>query len=216
MGQRERSFVGPSTIHVLRALILIAGVIGLVAGVAYTVNGMTQASAWVTVPVTLKPGVGASVDAADPDQVPVRVGGLPDAAEVFADSNDLSLSAWGSTVPEQLLARSDSLLLGLGVAAAAFLLAPVLRSVADGRPFDAGNAARTAGLAAVILVVGWLGPVLTGLGSLLVIGRLGLEAQLTWSMTFGLVPLLLTALLFVLAEAFRRGEQISRDVDGLV
>jgi TRAP-type C4-dicarboxylate transport system permease small subunit len=96
------------------------------------------------------------------------------------------------------------------------ILVPVLRSVAARSPFQPGSTRRLAGLAAVLLLVGWLGPVLSGLSTIAVISRLGLDESLTWSITIGVLPLLLAALLLILAEAFRRGEQISRDVDGLV
>jgi hypothetical protein len=184
--------------------------------VVYAINGITQAGAAVTVTFDLQPGPGSPVTASQPDQVPVSVSGLPEGVRVFAARDGLSLSAWDSTVVEQVLARGDALLLGLGVAVAAFLLVPVLRSVAAARPFDSGNASRIAGLAMVVLVVGWVGPMLSGLATLLVIGRVGLEGTATWSVTFGLMPLLLAALLLVLAEAFRRGELISREVEGLV
>jgi hypothetical protein len=220
MGARRTRFIGPGGIGLVSALLLVLGVVGLVGGVAYWVNGLTQAGADVTVPVQLLPASGSTVAAADPDRVRVPVTGLPADARVSADAGDLGLTAWGSTIPEYALARADTLLLGLAVAFAAYLLIPLLRSVQEGHPFDDGNARRIAGLTVALLVAGWLGPFLTRVGSLLVIDRLGVggvDSGLQPGAMPELGPLLLAAvLLAVLAEAFRRGEQISADVDGLV
>jgi hypothetical protein len=220
MGARRTRFIGPGGIGLLSALLLVLGAVGLVGGVAYWVNGLTQAGADVTVPVHLLPGASSQVEAADPDRVAVPVAGLPAGARVTADTGELGVTAWGSTIPEYALARADTLLLGLAVAFAAYLLVPLLRSVQEGHPFADGNARRVAGLAVALLAAGWLGPFLTGLGSLLVLRRIGLDradSGLEPATTSNLGLLLLgAALLAVLAEAFRRGEQISDDVDGLV
>jgi hypothetical protein len=200
--------------------VALVGIVGLVAGVAYSLNGLTHTSAEVVVPVQLLPGQGSPVQAYDPDQVPIIVAGLPDLVHVHGDATQLALTAWDSTFLEQFLGRADSLLLGLGVAVGAFLLLPLLRSVQSGRPFAAGNAARVGGLAVVVLAVGLGGPFLANLGASLVLQRLGLngpDAVTTPAGYPSLIPVLLTAaLLATLAEAFRRGEQLTADVDGLV
>ncbi len=220
MGARRSRFIGPGGIGLVSALLLVLGVVGLVGGVAYWVNGLTHVHAAVTVPVRLLAAPGSPVPDADPERVLVPVAGLPPAAYVSADSGNLDLTAWDSTMPEQALARADTLLLGLATAFAAYLLIPLLRSVQEGHPFDDGNARRIAGLTVALLVAGWLGPFLTRVGSVLVIDRLGfggVGGRLDPGTTPELGPLLLAAvLLAVLAEAFRRGEQISADVDGLV
>ena len=167
-------------------------------------------------PVTVTPGHGSPVEEAEPDRAPVTVTDLPEGVSVFAASDQLRLSAWSSTVGEQMLARGDLLVLGLGTAAASLLLVPILRSVAAGRPFEAGNSRRIAGLAVVVVAVAWVGPFLNLAATVLVLHRLGLDNPLAPSLTLGLNPLLLAALLLVLAESFRRGEQISREADGLV
>ena len=213
-------FIGTGGIGLVSAVVLVLGVVGLVGGITFWVNGLTQARAGVTVPVQLAAGPGSLVSDDEPDRVPVPVAGLPPASHVWAGAGDLHLTAWDSTIPEQALARADTLLLGLATAFAAYLLLPLLRSVQDGRPFAEGNARRVAGLALALLVAGWLGPFLTSVGSVLVLDRIavdGADSGLAPATPPALWPLLLAAvLLAVLAEAFRRGEQISADVDGLV
>lgn len=50
-------------------------------------------------------------------------------------------------MPEQLLARGNGAVLGLCVGLGALLLRRLLLSIAEGRPFDARNPARLAGMA---------------------------------------------------------------------
>ena len=221
MATRERAFIGHSGVELLVVLVGFIGVVGLVAGIAYSINGLTHARAGVAVPVALHPGPGSPEHAdLDAGQAPVAVERLPPGAQVTADAEDLTLTAWDSTLLEQLLGRADSLVLGLGVAAGAFLLVPLLRSVQRGRPFAPGNAARVGGLAVVVLVVGIGGPFLARIGSAVVLARLGLSGPGSVLTPAGLpsvlTVLLTAALLAALAEAFRRGEQLAEDVDGLV
>ena len=220
MATRERAYVGHNGLELLVVLVGLIGVVGLVAGIGYSINGLTHAHADVAVPVALHAGPGSPVPAFDADQALVAVEGLPPGSRVTADAEELTLRAWDSTLLEQLLGRADSLVLGLGVAAGAYLLVPLLRSVQRGQPFAPGNAARVRGLAVVVLVVGICGPLLARLGSGVVLSRLGLtgpDAVLSPAGVPSVLDVLLTAaLLAVLAEAFRRGEQLAEDVDGLV
>jgi hypothetical protein len=217
---RERAYVGHNGVELLVALVAFIGLVGLVGGIGYSINGLTHAHADVAVPVALHVGPGSPVPAFDADQAPVAVEGLPPGSHVTADAEELTLHAWDSTLLEQLLGRADALVLGLGVAAGAYLLIPLLRSVQRGQPFAEGNAARVRGLAVVVLVVGIGGPFLARLGSgdvLSRIGQSGPDAVLSPAGIPSVLNVLLTAaLLAVLAEAFRRGEQLAEDVDGLV
>jgi hypothetical protein len=209
----QRTYLGSGALELMRTLLGLAGLVLGIASVMYAINGMSQAGGAVEVPVALAEG-----SAVDPGQVPVPVAGLPEMTRVFAPADALSLSAWGSTWLEQLLARGDTLMLGLGLAAAALLLMPVLSSISRGQPFTPGNARRLGLLAVVVLVVGYVGPLLPQLATLLVLGRLEVAPgdPFVWSLTFAFLPLILAALVLATAEAFRRGETISADVEGLV
>lgn len=210
---RERPYIGSTTLDLFRALLGLAGLVLSIAAVLYAINGMTQAPAAVEVPVAL-----ADADTAYPGEAPVAVPGLPEGSRVYAPTDELTLASWDSTRLEWLLSRGDTLLLGLGLGAAALLLMPVLSSISRGEPFAAGNARRLGLLAVVVLVVGYVGPVLPQLATLLVLSRIdiGPGGPFVWSLTFSLLPLVLAGLVLATAEAFRRGETITADVEGLV
>ncbi len=68
---------------------------------------------------------------------------------------------------------------------------------------------------AVALAAWLLYPVLGGLAQGRPFQR-GAARRLAWLAQWSLAPLLLAGAVLVVAEAFRRGEQVSRDVEGLV
>ena len=210
---RESTYVTSSTVRGMSLLVWLAGIAAAVAGPVYAVNGATQAQAAVEVAVELRGDAGplAGAQAALPDGARL----LPVDGGVWAE-----LSAWDSTVVEQLLARGDAAVLGIAVGLGAWLLLPVLESVAAGRPFGSGNSRRLAWLAVVVAVAGSIGPLLPQFGALAVLDRLGLvgpDSPFVMGVTFSFVPVVVAAsLLLVLAEAFRQGERIDSDVEGLV
>jgi Protein of unknown function (DUF2975) len=219
---RSTAYVKPSTIRSLSWLIGLIGIVAAIAGPVYAINGATQAPGTVRVPVELAVEAEPSAGGPGDGRIPLEVAELPDGAAVSAlnTGRELELAAWDSTVVEQLLGRGDAAVFGLAVGVGAWLLRPVLDSLAAGRPFGAGNARRLAGLAGAVVVAGSVGPVLPQLGSLAVLDRLGLVgpgSPFVMGLTLASTPALLVgALLLVLAEAFRQGERISRDVEGLV
>ena len=218
---RNSSYVGPRTSRAIATLLLIAGIGVGIWGVVYAVNGATQSKAMVAVPVSLEmdDGVAGVVD----DRVPVRVTGIDLPANSLLQATDGglqlvqsfgNLSRWTG-----FLARGDAALFGLGFGACALLLVPVVNSVAAGEPFRRGNAARIGWTAGIVGVVGMLAPTLPALASVSVLDGLGLASPgspFVIGLGFDLAPIGLSALIFVIAEAFRRGAQISADAAGLV
>ena len=210
----------------LRVLIVVLGWAAGVLGVAYAVNGATQAPAWVRVPVTLA----ATPDHAGPVEVHVdgisvpdgRLTGPPPSGASFSVAGQptvdsaLTLAAWGSTRVEQLLARGQWLVGGLGVLVGALALAPLLGSIADGYPFAPGNA-RLVVLAVTIAVAGVLAPLLPQIAGFLVLDRTGLAGPAFLATpSVEVAPLLVGALVLAAAAAFRAGERMADDVRGLV
>ena len=211
----------------LRVLIVVLGWAAGVLGVAYAINGATQAPAWVRVPVTLA----AAPDRASPVEVHVDGISVPDgwltgpppsgtrsyvAGQPTADS-ELTLAAWGSTRVEQLLARGRWLVGGLGVLVGALALAPLLGAIADGYPFAPGNARRLVVLAVTVAVAGVLAPLLPQIAGFLVLDRTGLAGPAFMATpSVELTPLLVGALILAVAAAFRAGERMADDVRGLV
>lgn len=124
-----------------------------------------------------------------------------------------------STYREWALARGDDLVNGLLVGVSALLLWRVVGSVGRGEPFARGNAARIAVVAGAVAVSGFAAPLLPLAATNLVLARLGVQVPggaLEPSFDPDLAPLLLIAVLVVLAEVFRQGERLARETDGLV
>jgi hypothetical protein len=213
-------YVGPRTTRAIATLLLVVGAIAAVGGVAYAVNGATQAPGNVLVPVSLDLGLGEAGGSGHP--VPVEVAGvdLPDATRLQAVEDGMVLvDHTGGSRWTGFLARGDAALGGLAVGLCALLLAPVLTSLAAGEPFRRGNAARIGATAATILVAGTVAPLLPQAAALGVLDRLGLAtpgSPFVVGMTWDLAPLGVAALVFAVAEAFRRGAQIAEDTAGLV
>lgn len=227
----------------LGALLLVVGVGAAVWGVAYAINGMTQAHGYVTVPVQVAGPVGGrggdvhvelrapgdddgglAQAAAEAESVLDRVGGWLATAEPTDGlrgagvDGELRLRVWDSTRLEQLLARGDTLVTGLGTLVVALLLRPLLRDVASGAPFARGNARRVQGVAAAVGLAGVAAPVLPQIAASLVLGRTGLTSTgaFVTGLTLDPAPLVVAAVVLAVAAAFREGERLTRDVEGLV
>lgn len=210
---RTRAYVKVGSIRLIANAALAIGLVGGVGGIAYAVNGGTRAGAPVTVPAHITGDVGVDYGA-----VPFAAPGLPAGSELRPRAPEWVLSVPDSTVAEQLLARGDSAVIGLAVLAGTFLLRGLLLSIADGRPFERGNARRLAGIAGLVAVGTTVGPALPDVAAGLVLDRVHAfgdapyAAQVSWP----LIPLLFVPVLLALAEAFRRGAELDADVAGLV
>lgn len=233
--RRPRRFASVRLIRVLAGLMLFLGLAAAGGGVAYVINGATQAQAYVTVNVKAHTTEGLRVETsgsgstskaplAEPDgeddKITLDAPGAERGTHLEAGTDSLELRAWGSTVMEQLLSRGDSAILGLCFGGGALLLRGLLLSIAEGEPFRRGNAPRIAGIAA-LTAAGSYGAALTpGLAAGLVLERVGLDgpdSPLSPSAFVAPLPALLAALLLLaVAEAFRRGTELAQDVDGLV
>ncbi|WNB86302.1 DUF2975 domain-containing protein [Cellulomonas sp. ATA003] len=211
-------YVGPRTTRLIAALLLVFGAVAAIGGLGYAIDGATQAPATVSVPVGIEewPGSGHS----GPVYVEVDGVELPDRTSLRSVGDGLVLvDDTGASRWIGFLARGDAALGGLAVGLCAVLLAPVVRSIAVGEPFRRGNAARIGGTAGTVLIAGLFAPVLPEIAGLAVLDDLGLGvADDPFVLGFGvdLAPIAFSALLFVVAEAFRRGTQIADDAAGLV
>jgi hypothetical protein len=215
MRTRTSPYAGSRLIRFVAGAALIIGVGAAVAGIAFWVNGLTHVHTEVLVPVELTaPDLDITADpAVRSDGV-----GLPAGAR-FEATSPLRLRAWDSTLTEQMLARGDSLLLGLGVGIGGFLLRRLLLSIAEGRPFEPANARRLAVIAGLIGVIGTLSGLLPQLAGILVldrIGQAGPDSPFVLGVHFPLLPLLALPVVLALAEAFRRGAALADDMAGLV
>lgn len=210
-------FVGPRTTRVMATLLLVVGAVAAVGGLGYAINGATQAPGNVLVPVSVD-----ADGAAPPGPTPVEVAGvdLPESTWLQAHEDGLLLTDHSGTSRwTGFLARGDAALVGLAVGACALLLAPVLTSLAAGDPFRRGNAARIGATGAIILFVGMFSSALPQVAAIQVLDGHGLVepgSPFVVTLGFNLAPLGVAALVFAVAEAFRRGTQIADDAAGLV
>lgn len=218
MALRDSEYVGPRTSRVIAGLLLVAGMVAAVGGLGYAINGATQAPATVTVPISIE-----AADGVVGGPVPVSADGVvvPDGARLQVAEGGLQLVAEDGAASRWtgFLARGDAALIGLGFGACALLLVPVVNAVAAGDPFRPGNAARIGWTGAIVGVVGLVAPMLPNFAALAVSASFDpAQGGNPFAVVFGLglAPIGVAALIFVVAEAFRRGTQISADAAGLV
>ncbi|MET7622009.1 DUF2975 domain-containing protein [Streptomyces sp. NPDC005408] len=231
--KKPRAFASSGLVLLLAGAMWLLGVLAAVGGVAYAVNGATQAKAYVTVPVQARAPAGLSVPTTargdSASQVPLRpdagnkirldISGTERSNWLQVGTDSLTLRSFDSTFAEQLLSRADVAVLGLSIGAGALLLRRLLLSIAEGEPFRPGNAARVAGIAGLTAGGSLAAAFSPALGAGLVLERLGLDgagSPVTTTFSLPVVPLLVALLLLALAETFRRGTELAQDVDGLV
>lgn len=205
--------------------VVIVGVVAALWGVAYCINGITQAGATVKAPVSMSQyeGSGHGNVEVHVDGVTVPGGWLaagPSGVGISAGSDGtLTIAAPDSTWYEQALSRGDAMVYGLGALVGALLLAPVLRSIGDGRPFVPGNAGRISAVAATIVVAGTLAPMLPETAGQLVMSRVaetdGADAPFVFGVTLTLVPTCVAILVLAVAAAFSAGERLDRQAKAM-
>lgn len=102
------------------------------------------------------------------------------------------------------------------VAVIAFLLALIVSTISSGDPFNRKNTTRLVWVAIAILVGSAGADTLNWLSANMLSDYLHLAPPLEVVPYYSLTPFLMSALVLVLASAFRRGRQISDEVEGLV
>jgi len=228
-------------VRFLAGAVMAVGVVAGIWGVAYDLNGATQARAAVLVSVHARPGAVLQVDGTTPIGAPgtvlvkdgaeptapfgLTIPGIPADTRTSPGSwleghgDTLTLHSWDSTVPEQLLNRGGFAVVGLCMGVGAVWLRRVLISIAEGRPFQSGNAARIAGIGGLVVLASLTNDILPVLGSNLVLQCLGLtgaSSPIFAEVVPSLGLLLAVPFLLALAEAFRGGAELAKDVEGLV
>ncbi|MFI7687965.1 hypothetical protein ACIBQ6_02785 [Nonomuraea sp. NPDC049655] len=182
-------------------VVRFAGAVAGVWGVAYAVNGATQADGEIVVRVVPR------LEAAD------RLGlsGVKLPRGLSLGGGELSLRVWDSTAAEQVLFRADVLVGGLCALVAALLVGGLLTSVFEGEPYRRGNAARVAWLAVLALVSG-AAQALPALAVAAVLDRAGVGGTFGPPSGLSWLPFTGAALLAALALALRAGRRARADV----
>ncbi|MEV0616518.1 DUF2975 domain-containing protein [Nonomuraea sp. NPDC050404] len=180
------------------------GAIAAFWGIAYAINGATQAGAYVTVPVPLDAFIDPESAFAHPKQ-------LPEGTSLQPSGNSVDLRAWDSTILEQLLSRGDTAVTGVALGLGAVLLRRLLLSILEGEPFRKGNPSRIARLAGLVVLSGFVANFLPQIAATMVLTRVGLSPSGIPTVHIPLLPIAAALLLLILAEAFRRGSELADD-----
>ncbi|MEU1392753.1 MULTISPECIES: hypothetical protein [unclassified Nonomuraea] len=182
-------------------VVRFAGAVAGVWGVAYAVNGATQAGGEITVRVVPR------LETAD------RLGlsGVKLPRGLSLGGGELTLRVWDSTAVEQVLFRADVLVGGLCALVAALLVGGLLTSVFEGEPYRVGNAARVGWLAVLALVSG-AAQALPALAVAAVLDRAGAGGTFGPPSGLSWLPFTGAALLAALALALRAGRRARADV----
>ena len=150
---------------------------------------------------------------------PAALDRLPEGIAATRVSETVELSVDALPLALRLLAAGEPAIFLLSVAAGAWLLAGVVRSVGRGRPFDRRNPGRLVGLAAAVVVGGLVAPVLRDVASTAVQEATDLVesgSPFVVAATFSFLPVMLAVLVLTVAEAFRRGRALEDEVEGMV
>src|SRR5215471_15211212 len=234
-----RLAVGPRVLRVVTGVLVVAGVVAAVQGVALDVNAATQAQGPVSVPVFVRlhrldqlqilqatgPGTRTLVpfrlqQGVFQPGLELYVHGIPQDTWIdVGTGRSVTLHSWGSTITEQLLSRGAGLITGLCLLWGALVVRGLVLSISRGQPFERGNAARVTQLAGLIVAATLAAGVFPYLAAHLVLGRLGLSgpaSPLYAHLAIAGAPLLAALFLLVFAQAFRRGAGLAQDTEGLI
>lgn len=210
----------PRRVVWLHRLVVVAGVVAAVWGTAQAVGAASlPPTAPVRTPVTIEAAGYRYLDLDLPTVQPTPGG------EWFALARESTfvLETTGADRVGHFLSRGDAFVYGIGALVVALALAPVLTSVARQHPFTPGNVRRLVVAALTIAAAGVVGPMLPQHQGVRALERAGL-ADLTepagrlfvLEPSVPLGPLLLAAGVLAVAAAFRTGERLRAEVDGLV
>lgn len=209
----DRKLISPGATAVTSGLTLLIGAVAAIGAIALPVNQLTQPGGSVTI-ADVNPDV---LDAFD-------VPGLPAGTYVELDPGQGGLTYHASELswPLRLLTEAPAAVGGLCTAVGAWLLWRILREIAAGRPFHPRNPARIAGIGVAVIAGVVVGNLLQNFATAEVLERTGAGGSAS---TFGagltiidlpLMPVVLALVLFIVADVFRRGRQLTEDVEGLV
>jgi hypothetical protein len=208
MSAPAKPYLGRTGMGLATAVLFVVAPLAVVVAVVLPVNQLTQPGGSVVVTPALLHGDRS-----------LEVPGLPDGVWVADPDTDALLTA--SELPGGLRALTElpASLSALAVAVGAWLLARVIATIRDGRPFDRRNPGRLAGIAAAVVVGGLVAPLSAGPVAVAVLTHLGLDgpdAPVGFSTTIPLAPIGLALVLLAAGEAFRRGRALEDEVEGMV
>lgn len=196
------SFIDAKSVAALEWIARLVSIPALIAGVAVPINQLTQRGG--TVEVLVDEAVRAHV---------VAPGAALSATSAVVQLSVNELPWW-----LRLLSEGQFALTWIAIGFGALMLSRVMGRIMRGDPFDQPNARRIALIAVCVLVGAIGGPLLEGVAATATLDRLGLTSDLAIraGISMPLTPLAIAGLVLVVAETFRRGSQLTKDVEGLV
>lgn len=153
------------------------------------------------------------------DMRPAALDRLPEGIAATRISETVELVVDALPHGLRLLAAAGPAVFLLSVAAGAWLLSGVVRSIGRGRPVDRRDPGRLVGLGVAVLVGGLLAPMLRDAASIAVLESTGLAepgSPFAIAASISFLPIMLTVLVLTVAEALRRGGALEAEVAGMV
>jgi hypothetical protein len=209
MSAPARPNLGRTGMSVASVLLFVVAGVAAVFAVVLPVNQLTQ------------PGGSVVVSPADlSTDRSLDLVGLPEGVVVADSTPEALLTAPDLPAGLRALTELPASLDALAIAVGTFLVARVISTIHDGRPFDRRNPRRLAGLAAAVVLGGLVAPLSGGLVATAVLEHLGLtdpgSPLALLDTTVSLTPVGIALAVLAAPEAFRRGGTLADDVEGLV
>lgn len=201
--------------HPLAAVLFIAGLIYIAAALILPINQLTQTTSTATM----------NVDPQTSQQVLDSVPGLlVDARLEPVAPNGLTVSVVTQPSPGEasvptslkLLSEAGTALWSLAAGLILITLALIVGTIARGFPFDRRNSLRMVIVAGLLIVASLGADTLNLINAQATANYISLTPPLVVVAYYSWLPVLAAVIALVFAMAFRRGQQIQDDVDGLV
>lgn len=119
-------------------------------------------------------------------------------------------------ITQRILLDTPGILASALTLLAIFLLVRIVRTLRAGEPFVPPNARRIRVIAAIVLVVGVLGPVAEAITTQLLVRGSPVAELVAFEMRINAMPFVAGLLIAALAEVFARGTRLRQDTEGLV
>lgn len=201
MGVEMKQFMGRSETVALEWFARLLSLPAMIAAVAIPINHLTQPGA--TFEVSLQQVVEASTIAPG-----VHYAETTSAALVILEVANLP---WWL----RLASEAGFALTWFAIGFGALMVSRVLSTIAWGDPFDHRNPRRIALIGGCVLVGAMLAPAVRGEARMAILMHLDVT-DVSADIDLQLLPILVAALIFVVAGAFQRGSQLTADTEGLV
>ena len=209
-GEPPRSFS-----QLLAVVLFVLSAVSLVTAVVLPFSRLTQTDAVVRLNVApleshlvleTAPGLPEGVALAPTSEEGLTVDAVanPDVSDEVPPAGLRLLGALGTSV------------WGLALALIAFLLGRIVFTVGRGDPFNPANPVRFIAMSLTVIIGSLAADTLNWLAASAFYDHYSLQPPLEVVAYYSWTPILLGALVLILAEAFRSGRHLARDTEGLV